>query len=117
MGRGGGGGAGRGSRGRAGTTKLGTRFVDVDELAGALDSMTNQPIGGGGPGESQIRVDTQKRLFRQGRAGENTVKIGVTPSGKLIVDDGRHRILAARDPEFAGKVKLKVQFRRAREPK
>jgi hypothetical protein len=103
MGKNSGSGAGRGS---PGAPKLGTRFVSVSELANAEDLL-------GGSGMSDVRVEKQMQLLQSGQAKANLVKVSVTPGGRVLVDDGRHRIEAAKRLAAAGKpVKLRVRFSR-----
>jgi hypothetical protein len=103
VGKGSGSGAGRGS---PGAPKLGTRFVSAADLAGAEDLL-------GGSGMSEIRVEKQMQLLESGQAKANLVKVSVTPGGRVVVDDGRHRIEAARRLAALGRpVKLRVRFSR-----
>jgi hypothetical protein len=103
VGKSSGSGAGRGS---PGAPKLGTRFVSVSELANAENAL-------GDSGFQENRVLTQMKLLEKGLANQNLVKVSVTPGGKTIVEDGRHRIEAAKRLEAAGKpVLLRVRFSR-----
>jgi hypothetical protein len=66
----------------------------------------------GGPisATSETRLESIRQLFRAGRAGESRVSITVDrATGQATVDDGRHRLLVSREPEFAH-VKLQVDI-------
>lgn len=114
MGRGSGAGGGgpanqRGARTDRGP-RLGTRFESVGSLEGVTGPFGEELTAGAG--FSRTRLETQKKLLARGQQ-PGPVQISVSPSGKMSVIDGRHRIAAAR--EMGLETKLKVRFLRGRE--
>src|SRR5436190_2072301 len=107
MGRNGGSGAGRGARSRSGQDgfRPGTRFMSGAELASV--TFNDAPI----TPTSEARLEEVRRLFRSGRADESRVALTAHRDGRVNVDDGRHRLLVSREPEFKH-IKLKVEISR-----
>lgn len=86
------------AQGAAGTTpaakvKLGTRVVTPDELAGATHN--GKPLEEAGLDLTNMRQAPDLAAVRDAKA--RPVTVAVSPQGRMEVEDGRHRILVARE--------------------
>lgn len=95
---------GRNSTGARAGTRLGTRVVGASVLR-----RIRGPNGEAIAATSAARLQRVRGLFDAGKQNQGRgVSVTVSRSGRMTVDDGRHRILAALE---RGE-KLKVTFRR-----